>query len=604
MPLECLKELQGPCGGACLVSGHSAGARGTTTTTSTSVMADDYVRRILLSSVYDVCRETQLQPAPALSASLGADIFLKREDLQPVFSFKLRGAYNLIRSLSPERLAKGVVTCSAGNHAQGVAYSAYKLGIDATIVMPSMTPAIKVAAVRTFGGPRTTVLLHGENFDEAAAEARRLVETKGMTMIHPFDDPAVIAGQGTIGMEVVKATAGGSLDAIFCCCGGGGMLAGVAAYVKRVRPETLVIGVEADDAASMTASLIEGKVVELDSVGLFADGAAVRVTGNETFRVANDLADAMITVTTDEICQAIQDGFNATRTVMEPAGILAVAGMKKVLKGGEFAWARDPEAVAEFVAKASAVQAAGGSNNSPTINSTPASMSMDSASTPHAKRPTVVAVTSGANMDFTRLRFISERADASESLLAVEIPERPGAFRSLYSVIFPRNVTEFSYRYADNGGAASIIISFRVLGPGDLEHVTSELEKKGFGVWDMGSNELCKSHVRYLAGGRSPTAGTERLFRFEFPEKPGALNKFLESLDKGFNVSLFHYRNHGDDFGRVLVGIQPEVVKKQGRPSVVKVQPRDARDPFEDFLANLGYHYVEETNNPARARFL
>eukprot|EP00037_Helgoeca_nana_P037830 m.17948 g.17948 ORF g.17948 m.17948 type:complete len:598 (+) comp9461_c0_seq1:219-2012(+) len=551
----------------------------TAVATTSSVATDEYVRRVLTSAVYDVCLETPLQPAVQLSAALNATVLLKREDMQPVFSFKLRGAYNKIRSLNPSQLEKGVVTCSAGNHAQGVAFSANQLDISATIVMPKMTPKIKIDAVRAFGGPLVEVLLHGNNFDDAAQEAMRLVESRGLTMIHPFDDKDVIAGQGTIGMEIIKATSGRSLDAIFCCCGGGGLLAGVAAYVKRVRPEVLVIGVEADDAAGMTTSLNAGKVVSLDHVGLFADGAAVKTTGKETFRLAHELVDGMVTVTTDEICQAIQDGFNATRTIMEPAGGLAIAGVNKVLRGGDFAWARDPAALAALTTTTS-----------------------DNLAT---ERKSVVAITSGANMDFTRLRFIAERADASETLLAVEIPERPGAFRSLYSTIYPRNVTEFSYRYGGvKSGSASIIISFQATGRNDLADVTSALADKGFVVTDMGDNELCKSHIRYLAGGRAPSAGNERLFRFEFPEQPGALNIFLESLDKGFNVSLFHYRNHGDDFGRVLVGIQPKLENRGGRPAVVKVAQPDSPDPFEAFLDNLGYSYIEETANSARDRFL
>ena len=504
-----------------------------------------YLSRVLNARVYDVCHETPLQYAPHMSRALGAEVYLKREDQQPVFSFKLRGAYNKIRGLTSEQLARGVVACSAGNHAQGVAYSAARLNVQATIVMPVMTPAIKVDAVRAFGGPTVTVKLHGANYDEAAAEAGRLVEEEGYTLVHPFDDPEVIAGQGTIGMEILKATTGRPLDAIFVCCGGGGMLAGVAAYVKRVRPDVKVFGVEADDAAGMTESLKAGRVVTLPSVGLFADGAAVKTIGSETFRVCSELVDGMVTVSTDEICQAIKETFNDTRSVLEPAGALGVAGAKK--------WIRDAGAAGSHV----------------------------------------VAITSGANVDFTRLRFVSERADASETLLAVEIPEIPGAFRKLYSHIYPRNVTEFSYRFHNGEGNANIIISFQArtgsVKQDDAEIVKSALAEAGYGVADLNGNEMAKAHVRHLAGGRSSAVTDERLVRFEFPEAPGALNNFLTKLDVGFNVSLFHYRNHGDDFGRVLVGLQV---------------PKEENESFDAFLENLGYAYEDETGNECRGRFL
>lgn len=509
-----------------------------------------YLSKILNATVYDVCEETPLHRASGLSDELKNEVYFKREDMQPVFSFKLRGAYNKIKNLvDANACPQGVVACSAGNHAQGVAYSAKRLGIRATIIMPLGTPKIKVDSVKTHGGPNVVVRLFGSNFDEAAAESKRLVKEEGMTMIHPFDDPDVIAGQGTIGMEICKATAGRKLDAIFVCCGGGGMLAGIAAYVKSVRPEVLVIGVEAEDAAGMTASLSHGNVVTLDHVGLFADGAAVKTVGSETFRVCHGSVDEMVNVTTDEICQAIKTCFNETRTTMEPAGVLAVAGARKWLQ------------------------------------------SMD------VTDKTVVAITSGANVDFDRLRFISERADASEALLAIEIPETPGAFYDLYKLIFPRNVTEFSYRYA-SGQAAQIIVSFQGQSDDDVDDVVRSLNEKGYHTLDFADNELGKSHVRYLAGGRSPDVGNERLFRFEFPEQPGALSRFLDSLNRGFNCSLFHYRNHGDDFGRVLVGIQPEVCGNgNGSGS------GDATE-FQTFLDDLGYAYVEETTNPARSRFL
>ena len=443
--------------------------------------------------------------------------------------------------LSQEELDSGVVACSAGNHAQGVALSARMLGCRAVIVMPLATPSIKVNSVRVHGGPTVEVRLFGNNYDEAAAEAKRLQQEDGMSFVHPFDDPYVIAGQGTIGMEILKESVGRSLDAIFVCCGGGGMLAGIAAYVKRVRPSVKVIGVEAADAAGMTTSIREGKLVTLPSVGLFADGAAVKTVGEETFRVCNALVDDMITVDTDQICNAIKLTYNDARVVLEPAGALAVAGMKKYVDEHEISG------------------------------------------------QTMVAITSGANMDFDRLRFVSERADGSERTLAVTIPEKPGTFRALYSLIWPRNVTEFSYRYEDDN-EAHIYISFQPVMniEHDFEGVLNSLEENGFGCLDLTDNELSKVHVRHMSGGRSNVAD-ERIFRFEFPESPGALQRFLLSLDMSWNVSLFHYRNHGDDFGRVLVGIQV---------------PEEHGKSLQQFLDRLGYRYVEETNNPIYRNFL
>ena len=371
---------------------------------------NNYLGKILNARVYEVAKETPLQYAPSLSTELGNAVYLKREDLQPIFSFKIRGAYNKIAQLSREQLKAGIVACSAGNHAQGVALSASIIGVDAVIVMPTGTPSIKVDAVRKLKG---NVRLHGATYDEAAAEAHRLVQQEGRTLIHPFDDPYVIAGQGTIGMEVLKQMTGKKLDAVFVCCGGGGMLAGIAAYVKRVRPGVMVIGVEAEDAAGMTASIRAGRLTSLESVGMFADGAAVKTVGQETFRICNELVDDMVTVSTDEICAAIKDGFMDTRCVLEPAGALAIAGVKK--------WV--------------------GLTN--------------------LRDQTFVAIASGANMDFDRLRFVSERADASETMLSVRIPERPGAFRALIGHVFPRNVTEFSYRLGDPQNA-SVYLSFQV----------------------------------------------------------------------------------------------------------------------------------------------
>lgn len=500
-----------------------------------------YLSRILNARVYEAAVETELQYAKNLSAHLNNKVYLKREDTQPVFSFKLRGAYNKMAHLTREELDRGVVACSAGNHAQGVAMAARMLGCHAVIVMPLATPAIKVNSVRVHGGPTVEVRLFGNNYDEAAAEAKRLEREEGMAMIHPFDDPYVIAGQGTIGVEILKECVGGRLDAIFVCCGGGGMLAGIAAYVKRVRPDVKVIGVEAADAAGMTTSLREGKVVTLDSVGLFADGAAVKTVGSETFRVCSRLVDDMITVDTDQICNAIKLCYNDARVVLEPAGALAVAGMKKYVDENKISG------------------------------------------------HTMVAITSGANMDFDRLRFVSERADESERTIAVTIPEKPGSFRALYSLIWPRNVTEFSYRF-ESEADAHVLISFQPVMNimNDFDGVLAKLKEHDFKCLDLTHNELAKAHVRHFVGGRS-VVPHERLFRFDFPESPGALQRFLLSLEIDWNVSLFHYRNHGDDFGRVLVGIQV---------------PDEHDKNLRTFLDTLGYRYAEETDNPAYRTFL
>jgi threonine dehydratase len=499
-----------------------------------------YLNKVLNAKIYDAAIETQLQEAKSLSMLLNNNVLLKREDTQPVFSFKIRGAYNKMAHLTREQLEQGVVACSAGNHAQGVALSARMLQCRAVIVMPLATPSIKVDAVRMHGGPTVEVRLFGNNYDEAAAEATRLQKEEKMSMIHPFDDPYVIAGQGTIGMEILKDCVSRPLDAIFVCCGGGGMLAGIAAYVKRVRPTTKIIGVEAADAAGMTASIQNGEITTLPSVGLFADGAAVKTIGSETFRICNKLVDEMITVSTDQICNAIKLTYNDARVILEPAGALGVAGMKKYVEENDI------------------------------------------------QGQTMVAITSGANMDFTRLRFVSERADESEKTLIVTIPETPGTFRKLYSLIWPRNVTAFSYRYGSEG-EAKILISFQPVMnmDNDFENVMESLKDNEFDCVDVSENELAKVHVRHMAGGRS-IVPKERLFRFEFPESPGALQRFLSSLDMSWNVSLFHYRNHGDDFGRVLVGIQ--VGKSCQR--------------LEEYLENLGYSYTEETTNPVYLQFL
>uniref|UniRef100_A0A6S9HDM6 Threonine dehydratase n=1 Tax=Heterosigma akashiwo TaxID=2829 RepID=A0A6S9HDM6_HETAK len=507
-----------------------------------------YLSRILNAQVYDIAVETPLQPAINMSKMLKNDIFFKREDQQPVFSFKIRGAYNKIASLTEDQLARGIVACSAGNHAQGVALSAARLGARAVIVMPLATPGIKVSSVRNFGGGTVEVRLHGANYDEAAAEAKRLEAEEGMTMVHPFDDPLVIAGQGTIGMEIVKSMTGRPLDAVFVCCGGGGMLAGVAAYIKRVRPDVKVIGVEAEDAAGMTASLMAGEVVSLPQVGLFADGAAVKTVGRETFRICSRLVDEMVTVSTDEICQAIKLGFNDSRTVLEPAGALAIAGCKKYIEINDL------------------------------------------------ERGSFVCTLSGANMDFNRLRFVSERADTTENLICVTIPERKGAFKELYECLHPRPVTEFSYRYRPQArGDAVVLLSFQSPAneaserQADVAAVLEKLNTLGWKGESLEDNELAKVHVRHMAGGRAPSLADERLYSFSFPEGPGALKNFLDKLRGQFNVSLFHYRNHGDDFGRVLVGF---------------TVPEEDLEAFGEFLEELGYRHTRETGNTAYQQFL
>ncbi|CEG47205.1 threonine ammonia-biosynthetic [Plasmopara halstedii] len=506
---------------------------------------------ILESRVYDVAEETPLQKAPVLTHALQNHVLLKREDLQPVFSFKIRGAYNKMASLSEKERAVGCVCCSAGNHAQGVALSARKLGIRAKVVMPLATPDIKVNAVRQHGQELVDIILFGKTFDDAALEAHRLVEQEKLTLILPFDDPYVIAGQGTIGMEILQQTSGNGekLDAIFVASGGGGMLAGIAAWVKQIRPSVKVIGVEAADAAGMTKSLQAGKVVELDHVGLFADGAAVKKVGAETFRVCSAYVDEMVTVSTDEICAAIKAGFNDTRAILEPAGVLSIAGMTQYAKTRGLSGCQ------------------------------------------------FVAVTSGANIDFARLRFVSERADSHESLLAVEINESPGAFLRLNHRLDTAGVriTEFSYRYA-NTQKARVHLSFHSPtadhAEAAIQTLKDEMSFRGdtFQVLDLSNNELAKVHTRYLAGGRARGGvKNERLYRFEFPDRPRALATFLEALQPTWNISLFHYRNHGADVGRVLVGFQ--------------VSENDLVR-FQTFLDQLAYVFHEETDNNMYQQFM
>jgi threonine dehydratase len=503
------------------------------------VKRTDYLERILKARVYDVAVESVLEPARALSKRLGNRLLLKREDLQPIFSFKLRGAYNKMAGLPRARLKRGVIAASAGNHAQGVALAAQRLGCRAVIVMPVTTPRIKVDAVRSRGAE---VRLHGDSYAEAYEEALRLRRKRRLVFVHPYDDPEVIAGQGTIGMEIVRQHPG-ELDAIFVPIGGGGLISGIAAYVKQISPKTKIIGVEPVDAAAMAKSLKAGRRVTLEHVGLFADGVAVKEVGKETFRLCRALVDDVVLVDTDEMCAAIKDVFEDTRVVLEPAGALAVAGAK--------AW----------------VERHG------------------------MKGKTLVAIASGANTNFDRLRFIAEEAELGEhreAVLAVTMPERPGSFKKFCATLGGSNITEFNYRIADSR-EAHIFVGIEVDGRAQTAKIVRNLRRHGLTTLDLSDNEMAKLHVRHMVGGRAPFARNELLYRFEFPERPGALVKFLENLRSDWNISLFHYRNHGADYGRVLVGIQ--VPKKELRE-------------FTAFLRKLGYPYADETRNPAYRLFL
>jgi threonine dehydratase len=501
---------------------------------------DLLLRRILTSRVYDVARETPLDPAPRLSARLGQTVHFKREDLQPVFSFKLRGAYNRIAHLTPEERARGVITASAGNHAQGVAYSAQKLNLRAVIVMPQTTPAIKVDAVRARGAE---VVLAGDSYSDAQAHCDQIVAETSLTFIHPFDDPFVIAGQGTIGDEIVRHRQGAELHAVFVPVGGGGLIAGVGGYIKAVLPNVRIIGVEPVDADAMYRSLEAGHRVTLDQVGIFADGVAVRTVGTHTFALCQQVVDEIVCVSNDEICAAIKDIFDDTRSVMEPAGALAVAGCKRYVE------------------------------------------------THQVRDQHLVAILSGANMNFDRLRFVAERAElgeAREALFAVTIPERPGAYRNFCAELGPRIVTEFNYRL--NGRReAHIFVGVGVESRQDASALVAGLRRAGYEALDLSDNEVAKLHVRHMVGGPAPDVRDERICRFEFPERPGALMKFLDTLGGRWNISLFHYRNHGADFGRVLVGFEVP----------------DAEEPgFASFLDLLGYPYSREPDNEAYRRFL
>jgi threonine dehydratase len=503
-------------------------------------MVVDYVRKILDAQVYDVAIQSPLEKMSRLSQRLGADVLLKREDLQPVFSFKIRGAYNRIAQLDQKARDAGVICASAGNHAQGVALSANRMAINATIVMPVTTPPIKIDAVRYWGGK---VVLHGDTFDEAYEYARKIEKEQGLTFIHPYDDPEVIAGQGTIGMEILHQHPE-PIEAVFVPIGGGGLASGIASYIKFLRPETKVIGVEAVDSASMKAAIDAGELVTLDRVGLFADGVAVRRAGTETFRICKDLLDGVITADTDEMCAAVKDTFEDIRVIAEPAGALSLAGLKKYI-------AQNPE-----------------------------------------RTGVLIAINSGANMNFDRLRHVAERAEigeAREILLGVTIPEQPGSYRKFIQILGNRNITEFNYRY-NEGSEAHVFVGVKLQdAKKEKPELLSTLSKNGYEVHDMSADETAKIHIRYMVGGRAPALNDEVVLRFEFPERPGALMKFLDGVGADWNITLFHYRNHGSDYGRILAGLQV---------------PESDRKRFFERLDELGYPYGDESNNPAYKMFL
>jgi len=503
----------------------------------TSSLLPDYLELALNASVYDVAKQTPLELAPKLSARLGNDVLLKREDMQPIFSFKIRGAYNKMAALAAERRERGVVAASAGNHAQGVALAARRLGCSATIVMPVTTPSIKVEAVAALGA---AVELTGDSYAEAELFASALAAERGLTLVHPYDDPDVIAGQATIGLEVLRE-AGRSLDAIYVPIGGGGLIAGIAAVTKRLRPRVRVIGVEPVDADAMSRSLREGRRVMLDQVGLFADGVAVRQVGAEPFRLCRELVDDVVLVDTDAICAAIKDVFEDTRTVLEPAGALAIAGLK------------------------SAVAREGSSGQR------------------------LVAIASGANVNFDRLRHVAERAEIGEereALFAVTIPERPGSFKVFCALLGRRNITEFNYRYCDER-EAHVFVGVQVKDRAEREAIVTTLRRARLSAVDLSDDETSKLHIRHMVGGRAEIKD-EVLYRFEFPERPGALTRFLDAMGQAWNITLFHYRNHGADYGRVLVGMQV---------------PTSEREDFRRCIDGLGYDCVDESENPAYRLF-
>lgn len=502
-------------------------------------MINDYLERILTAHVYDVAVETRLDSTPLLSARIHNRVLLKREDKQQVFSFKLRGAYNKMAKLHAEALQQGVVAASAGNHAQGVALAAQKLGCSATIVMPTTTPQIKINAVMAMGA---AVMLQGDSYNDAYEYALNLAKEKGVEFIHPYDDPDVIAGQGTIAMEILHQHPG-KIHAIFVPIGGGGLISGIAAYVKRLRPTIKVIGVEPEDSNAMYRSLQAGHRVELPQVGLFADGVAVRQVGEETFRLCRDLVDEILLVDSDAICAAIKDIFEDTRSIVEPSGALSVAGLKMYAKQHDLL------------------------------------------------HETMIAVASGANMNFDRLRHVSERAELGEqreAILAVTIPEKPGSFKKFCNLIGARNITEFNYRYADSQ-QAHVFVGISVRNREEATNLIQILQDNDLRAEDMTDNEMAKLHIRHMVGGHSRGVSNEVLYRFEFPDRPGALMNFLNKMSDRWNISLFHYRNHGADFGRVLIGIQI---------------PHQEKEEFMHFLEELGYEFEDESNNPAYQFFL
>ncbi|TWT74376.1 threonine ammonia-lyase, biosynthetic [Allorhodopirellula solitaria] len=499
----------------------------------------DYLQRILNAKVYDVAVESPLDPAARLSARLNNQIWLKREDKQPVHSFKLRGAYNKMAHLTADELARGVICASAGNHAQGVALSARQLGCRAVVVMPVTTPALKSDAVAALGGE---VTLYGDSYSDAYTHAMELMGKHQYVFVHPFDDPDVIAGQGTIGMEILRQHQR-PIHAVFVAIGGGGLISGVASYIKAVRPETKVIGVQMSDSNAMIESIRAGHPVPLADVGLFSDGTAVKRVGDETFRLARELVDDFITVDTDEVCAAIKDAFEDTRSILEPAGAMGIAGMKRYISQHDL------------------------------------------------EGEELVAITCGANMNFDRLRFVAEQAEAGEgreALFAVTIPEARGSFMRLCQTIGQRNVTEFSYRLSDRK-EAHVLVGLTIENHDEVPEISQALTAEGFSTLDLVDDDLSKAHLRYMVGGRSQLGENERLYRFEFPERPGALMRFLSAMHPNWNISLFHYRNQGADYGRILVGIQV---------------PDEELPAFAEFIDSLGYRCTDESNNPVYRLFL